>query len=103
MARRLVITALVFAALAPVPGSSPAAARPYPDTFCDGSVQARGQQWGFDGRAVGCDFQRRWTRRWLRHGEHPTGWECFGVVETGDCHKRHSHHPRLWFEFYVLD
>jgi hypothetical protein len=83
--------------------TTPGAASPYPEIFCDGTVQARGQQWGFDGKAISCDFMRRWTRQWLRHGWEPRGWECYGVMETGDCHRRHSHHPRRWFEFYVID
>ena len=103
MSRRLLVTALAAAAIVAAAGPAPATAHPYPEIFCDGSVHARGQQWGFDGKAVSCDFMREWTRRWLRHHEQPKGWECIGVVETGDCHKRHSHHPRRWFEFYVFD
>ena len=95
------LLAVAFAMGAAPPSSAGAA--PYPDHFCDGSIRAHRAEWGFDGKAIGCDFIRRWTRRWLRHHEKPMGWECITVGETGDCHKRHTHHPRLWFEFYVLD
>lgn len=25
---------------------------------------------------VGCDFARRWSKRYIRHGTHPRRWSC---------------------------
>lgn len=50
---------------------------------------------------VGCDFQRRWTKRFLRGGNEPSGWSCRLTSSTsGGCDKRRG---SQFFVFYPVD
>lgn len=50
---------------------------------------------------VDCDFQRRWTKRFLRGGNEPGGWNCHKSSRTsGGCDKRRS---AKFFVFYPSD
>ncbi len=77
----------------------------YPNRFCSGGFQARGELWGVEGRNISCRWQRAWAIRFLRQGKEPKHWRCVDLGDSGRCHRRHTyaHARHKWFEFYAQD
>jgi hypothetical protein len=67
-----------------------------------GDVRANGQVWVVGGGGVGCKFQRRWTKRYLEHGDEPRGWRCVGRSRPGHggCNEKGGD---AFFVFYPPD
>jgi len=66
-----------------------------------GGFHAMGELYGVQGKRVGCGFQRRWARSYVRHGLIPRGWGCRGrLFDVGACYALRG--PGL-FQFYKQD
>jgi hypothetical protein len=72
--RNPIIALLALAVLAPALAPAPAEAT-VPPTKC-GKIKANGKKFKVRGHRVGCDFARRWSKRFLKRGKRPTGWSC---------------------------
>jgi hypothetical protein len=92
---------VLAAALTAVALAAPASAPAYPNVFCQGTVHAHGEAWGFDGHDVKCPFQKLWTYRYLRFGHRPANWRCIDLGDSGRCHRKGE--ATRWFEFFAED
>jgi hypothetical protein len=103
------VLAIVAAlALTPASGASAGGKLPpsYPNRFCSGTFQARGEPWGYDGRNISCHWQGVWAADFVRNGVEPRHWRCYDLGDSGRCHSKHTYdrgHVRKWFEFYAED
>ena len=103
--RAAVLAALGVCALGTSAGSASAGSKlpsTYPNRFCRGTFQARGEPWGYDGRNINCRWQRTWAIAFLADGSEPKHWRCVDLDESGQCDRKHSN-GRKWFEFYAED
>jgi hypothetical protein len=96
--RRTIVLLAALVALSLPLGATPSAAKPLDS--CRG-IDAMGQPYGLGKKKVRCAFVRRWARHYLKHGQQPRGWECFGrFFEVGNCHTPGN---ESLFQFYVED
>jgi hypothetical protein len=66
-----------------------------------GEVKVKHHRLTVGGAGVGCGFQRRWTKRFLRRDREPSGWNChLSSAYSGGCDKRRS---KAFFVFYPPD
>lgn len=66
-----------------------------------GEVKVKHHLLTVGGAGVGCGFQRRWTKRFLRRDREPSGWDCrLSSAYSGGCDRRGS---RDFFVFYPPD
>jgi hypothetical protein len=73
LARCVVVSMLVAAgiALAGAPGASAVV----PPKRC-GKLEVEGKTYKVSTHRRECDFARKWSKRYLKSGEHPNGWSC---------------------------
>jgi hypothetical protein len=68
----LVLAACTGLALAPPPASTEASV---PPTRC-GKIEVGGKAYKVNAHRLECDFARKWSKRFLKDGDRPDGWNC---------------------------
>lgn len=73
-ARRAVLAAVAALVIAAAGFSAPANAG-MPPTKC-GTLHVSGKAYKIATHLLQCDFARKWSKRYLKNGDHPKHWSC---------------------------
>jgi hypothetical protein len=73
-ATRTATIAFLGAVLALALATAPATAT-VPPKRC-GKIEVGGKTFKVSTHKLDCDFARKWSRRYLKDGDHPSGWAC---------------------------
>lgn len=66
-----------------------------------GDVKVKGMVLVVGGAGADCDFQRNWTKRFIRRGKEPRHWDChMSSPRSGGCDDRNS---KAFFIYYPPD
>jgi hypothetical protein len=72
--RKLTLALVVGLGLVLALASTPAIAT-VPPVRC-GKIKVEGNKFKVNGHRIGCDFARKWSKRYLKDREHKSGWDC---------------------------
>jgi hypothetical protein len=70
-----IATMMVLGALAALALATATATATVPPKRC-GKIEVSGNAYKVSTHRLECDFARKWSRRYLKDRDHPSGWTC---------------------------